>query len=359
MFVIGLVLGLGMLGLLFLRAVQPEVIYAWREQVVAVCVNRAFLDREAGRNVPTGLMPRLLIKDFRHATRLHDENYVLNRLLKLRELYRLQGSQLHKMHSGGSSRDTGGLIVQPQICIRELAGLLDNLSRQITPSMTYSRPTLEAVAILKFIGDAVRQMDGEPPLTTEKEVEAWFRDQPISIEQVAEILIAGAFGLAFRQTEEIAQARSAPLLRPDGDLKHELHTVEQRFRALLRRRLEAAGDGSAAEARLKSGLGHRYTGVLNRMRQAREEGPASDIDVVGFMSFDELRHMISVEWEFFGPLLGDHDLSWIDERLLKLVRVRNALAHGRRPQQANARLAREYIAEIMALLAKSDISSSR
>src|SRR5262245_55972922 len=79
--------------LLISRFVQPELIYGFRRVVTKVMVNKAFLDFDAGRSGCNRLFNEQLLNDFRFETQEHDEKYALQRVIKIREWYRIQNSQ--------------------------------------------------------------------------------------------------------------------------------------------------------------------------------------------------------------------------------------------------------------------------
>lgn len=178
---------------LIIRFIQPELIYTIRQTIVKVKTNKAFLDYDANRFNTANTFPDLLMKDFRYETRDYDEKYVLQRVMKIRELYRIL--DLRRPAVPGLTRER-----KPQVCIIELASLLGNLARHITPDLKFSYSTVGAQDLLAFIGNQIiTKHPGQSPLKNEKEVEEWFAEHPVSIEQVIEILNTAVFGLAYRQ----------------------------------------------------------------------------------------------------------------------------------------------------------------
>jgi hypothetical protein len=202
---------------LVLRFVQPELIYSLRQVLVKIGMNKVQLDDEAGR---TGLSSRyheLLIKDLRFETLGHDSAYALKRINKIRELYSTLDMQRHSDLNVKKE-------LRPHVCIIELANLLKNLGEHMTPEKHIHYPTVKADQILKLIAREVTSImepeavgaSGNPktptgstaeaattdrtdPLTNNSALERWFRENPMSIEQTIEILIAAVFGLAYRQ----------------------------------------------------------------------------------------------------------------------------------------------------------------
>ncbi|MEA2174589.1 MAG: hypothetical protein QOD00_2181, partial [Blastocatellia bacterium] len=175
---------------LILRFINPELIYIVRHALIQVRSAKAFLDNYENRFTHVNAFPDLLGEDLRYETRVYDEEYVLKRVDKIRELYRV----LIRKPSLFSKRER-----KPQICIVELANLLGNLGRHMTPDKKFSYSIIDAPTLLTFIGSEIQKRDGKPPLQNIEEVEAWLKANPISIEQVTEILIASVFGLAYRK----------------------------------------------------------------------------------------------------------------------------------------------------------------
>ena len=215
---------------LVLRFVQPELIYSFREVLVRTGMNKVHLDDDEGR---AGLSPRyheLLIKDLRFETLGHDSAYALKRVNKIRELY--STLDLERFDDLNVKQE-----LRPHVCIVELASLLKNLGEHMTPEKHIRYPTVKADQILKLIANEIKGIEdakaaaeaaakpgtgvatasspnGTGPLKTNSAVERWFRENPMSIEQTSEILIAAVFGLAFRQKT----ADTSELHRNNGNM---------------------------------------------------------------------------------------------------------------------------------------------
>ncbi len=181
---------------LIFRFVQPELIYSVRHALVKVRTNKVFLDYDANRFTNSNVFPDLLMKDFRYESRDYDEQYVLKRVMKVRELYRIL--DMKRQPIPGLTKER-----KPQVCIIELASLLGSLGSNVTPDRKFNYATIDAASILTFIGNEIRRKSDEnssdTPLENASAVEAWFTKNPISVEQVIEILISAVFGLAYRQ----------------------------------------------------------------------------------------------------------------------------------------------------------------
>src|SRR5262245_32824597 len=79
-----------LLVLMLARFTQPEMLYAVRHALVQVKTKKAFLDYYANRFTSASRFPDLLGDDLRYETRDSDEEDVLRRVDKIRELYRVQ-----------------------------------------------------------------------------------------------------------------------------------------------------------------------------------------------------------------------------------------------------------------------------
>lgn len=191
-YLVSLLVLLSVIILLFmiLRFVQPELIYIVRHTLIKVRAAKVFRDSAAYRFTPPKSFPSLLGDDLRYETRDFDEKNILKRVDKIRELYRVLVRRPHMFDTKKN---------KPQVCIVELAGLVGNLGRHMLPDRKFNYPTLDASALLAFIGNEMRNEKDLPPLKDVAQIEAWFIANPISIEQVIEILIAAIFGMAYRQ----------------------------------------------------------------------------------------------------------------------------------------------------------------
>lgn len=181
--------------LLVVRFVQPELIYSVRHALIQVRSTKVFRDAFAKRFTESKVFPELLGDDLRYETRDYDEEYVLQRVNKIRKLYRV----LSRRPLPGNSNDR-----KPQVCIVELAGLLNNIARHTKPDRKFHYATTDASLILRLIANELRKKKDLSELKDAKDVEDWFTANPISIEQVIEILIAAVFSLAYRQRVQVA-----------------------------------------------------------------------------------------------------------------------------------------------------------
>jgi hypothetical protein len=221
LFVIAVALFL--LAVLVLRFVQPEAIYAVREQLVEIGINRVWLEQDAGlgRDHNTRYN-ELRLKALRYETLGHTAEYALDRASKIRELYSGMGSRRAKdMPDLGSE-------MRPQVCIIELGNLLRNMGEHLEPMLEYDYRTIKADAILGFI---VREMCADEKAAGieeqmpqhPSEVVKWFQSRPMSIEQTIEILLAAVHGLAYRlrvQDPTPSAVAGSVLAETDRGLNH-------------------------------------------------------------------------------------------------------------------------------------------
>ena len=128
-----------------------------RHALVKIRTNKVFLDYDANRFISAHVFPDLLMKDFRYETRYYDEAYVLQRVMKIRELYRILDVR-RPVPAGRPSRER-----KPQVCIIELASLLGNLGRHVTPDRKFTYTTIDASTILTSIANKIREKVNEPP----------------------------------------------------------------------------------------------------------------------------------------------------------------------------------------------------
>jgi hypothetical protein len=73
---------------------------------------------------------------------------------------------------------------KPQVCIVELGGLLTNLGRRIEANPEHNNAVIRSGALLEYVANGIRASQNELPFESEEEIDQWFIDNPISIEQV-------------------------------------------------------------------------------------------------------------------------------------------------------------------------------
>lgn len=181
--------------LLLLRFVQPQLIYSLRQVLSKIEVNRAVLQAETDSDLALARYQNALIKDIRYESQFYSDSYVMERLKKISELYRILDRNM---------RDGDEVIEKersPQICIIELANLLDSLGRNLIPTKEFDSPFAPAHEILEFL--KARTIDklkneGQVPKIADS-LETWYVENPMTIEQCIELLSATAWALACRQ----------------------------------------------------------------------------------------------------------------------------------------------------------------
>jgi hypothetical protein len=176
-----------LLSFLILRFVQPELIYAFKQPLAEVAMNRLLLvpvSRKASEKFRA-----LLISDLRQETRFVSGAHVRDRLVKNRELLR----GLESVRLGDSSYPSGR---SPTVCLHELANLLSVISFRIRPSGPYDESPVEAANFLHDI--AVSNGADRDGLSGISDLEIWFQSHPITIEQAIELIYAAMYALSYR-----------------------------------------------------------------------------------------------------------------------------------------------------------------
>jgi hypothetical protein len=333
--VLTIVIALTALLLLLTRFVQPELIYSVRKGLVMIGGNKAFIDKDAGRDNVDKRYKQLLVHDARYETRTYDEIFILQeRIVKITELYRLL--------------DPSRPLATPQktkVCIVELAALLANLGRTIEEDPENNAPIVQAVALLKQIANGVRASQDEEPIQDDEEIDSWFIDNPITIEQVIELLIAAVVALAHRR--QAAKGRSISQSTEHVDAWPEIRKLEKALRLLIRTRLRGKYQSEEAiYGRMRSHLGEStYNDSLQRMERVRKRLPDVTLDFFDYLYLGELETVIFKEWEpLFHPVFQEK--VWLKTRLQKVIFVRNEEAHSRPVNEDERKVVVGYCSEI-------------
>lgn len=327
-----------MLAFLVIRFILPELIYVVRQVLKEVRSNKAFLNYEAGSETANDVFVEQLMNDFRFETGPFDEDYALQRVIKLRELYRVLD-----LRRATTSQHARGL--KPQVCIVEIASILGHLGIALTPKVEYNRSIVSATGLLAHIGNEVRRSQGDPNLLKDKNIENFFIEHPMSIEQAIELMIAAVFGLAYRQ-----QAQSMGSQRPSRteivDCGFVIGTLEKRIRLMVsteyRRKYQSE---QAVHDRIKQVLGPQvYADCIKRMDKSRKSSPGIALNFVDFLYTGELESLIFGDWDVFRSAFPDKH--WLKTRLEKIIPVRNEAAHYREIPKADQMLVFGYCDEI-------------
>lgn len=328
---------------LIARIVQPELIYGLRGELNEVLSNKAFLDFEAGRRSEAVSLQfnEILRADARYETRVFDKFSVLRRVQKIKELYRLndprRSAQASLRHDAGQ-----------KICIIELAGMVRNLARQIKPIAENNRARVMASDMLRFIAREAAHAASEPAfLDKERDIEAWYLDHPITIEQAIEMMSAVVFALSYRLqgAEPTFSGGVQPIIL-------RTRRVEQRLRVLVRTTIESQTKSYAeAGAKFKELLGEaRYREALARMDETRAKSPSLVIDFSDFLYLEDLESVILVDWPSYRDLFPS--TVWLVERLRKLRESQAAVIRDVGLSETDASLVAGYCGEIEELLKK-------
>ncbi|HZH30523.1 MAG TPA: hypothetical protein VEY11_07145 [Pyrinomonadaceae bacterium] len=322
-----------------MRFVQPELIYSLRQGLVMVKGNKAFIDKVAGRPNVDVVFRKLLMNEARYETRTHDATYILNeRINKIKELYRLLDLR----------RPVPPEFIpeqKPQVCIVELGGLLANLGRHIEANIEHNDPVVNASALLRYVGNEIKASQGDLPFENDEEIDNWFIQNPISIEQVIEIMIAAVVGLAHRQ-----QSANVGMKENTGegfiDPWPEIKKLEKRLRRLVRSEFQKKyRTDDKVHTRMKDVIGdENYNECLRNMEKSRKRTPEIALDFLDFVYLGHLETLIFKEWDIFGKVFPDK--GWLKNKVEKIIQVRNEEAHNRKVATEDRMLVVGYCSEI-------------
>jgi len=280
--------------------------------------NKVFIEKEAGRDNVEARYKQLLIHDARYETRTYDEIFILqDRIVKITELYRL----LDPSRALATAQET-------QVCIVELGYLLANLGRTIQTDPENNEAVIKASALLKHIANSVRASQDEEPIKNDEEIDTWFIDNPITIEQVIELLIAAVVALAHRR--QSARDRAATIPSERVDAWSEIRRLEKALRLFVRTRLrDKYKTDDAIYGRVAEYLGPAvYSDSLRRMESARKRLPDVTLDFFEYLYLGQLETLIFREWDSLFRTVFEEKL-WLKTRLEKIISVRNDEAHSR------------------------------
>ncbi len=179
--------------LMLLRFVEPDIIYWFREVLVDVRKNLAFLHADVGR--PFAGYQLLLIRDLRPEGVPREPREILSRVMKIRELYPLLDFRENEIPDFVEARNSN-------VCIVELANMLRSLAGNIQPSPDIAPMVMNAY---EHLARLVEFRTGAKAVD-EESVERHFTDKPVSIEEVSEILVAAVYALTYRLRMQNAEA---------------------------------------------------------------------------------------------------------------------------------------------------------
>ena len=194
--------------LLVIRFVQPQIIYVFRQFVVSIRLNKLLLEAEERKVWKPQEYKKLLVQDLRPiGVSMGGVPAILARVAKVRELYSvldMRRASVRTMREAENSQE----------CTVELANMLASVSRALRPSAEYLDLSLKAHDILLLIAERRDRLNGRevtlPDPTDEEQMEAYFKQHPLTLEQLNEIVIAAIYSSVYRLPE------GASILRPDS-----------------------------------------------------------------------------------------------------------------------------------------------
>lgn len=190
---VALLLVFGGLVLLLIRFIHPRALYGVRHVHQLAEARKLFLRKLEGQDVPTERFVHLLSRDFRHESVDENRQVVLTRVSRIRELFRL-------LSPARQDLPRGMLLPSVALCVTELAQIIGNMSRRLRSEGEYDYDLVPAHIVLSSVAEKIEEKAGGVfRFTNEREIEEWFGQHPISIEQVVEILSAVVFALAIRE----------------------------------------------------------------------------------------------------------------------------------------------------------------
>jgi hypothetical protein len=335
--------GIAILIALVLRFVQPELIYSLRQALIRIRTNKLFIDQDAGRKIDPHELRELILTDRRFETRAYDTKYLLQRVTKIRELSRMLDPR--------RSPEGTAVPLAERICIMELADMLKNLAEELVPRKEYFGPTLGASALLQFIAEKRREVEGWPKLTEERDIENWYISHPISMEQTVELLTAAVFALAYRQRVEKEDAELEFQPATDPDIFTIISVLEKRLRGVVRQQYEFSMKTlDKVHEKFETVLGNKeYAEIAKRLKHSRNSGSVA-IEFMDFMYLKQISQLMFAEWQWFAGEFGEK--IWLNSRLEKIIQVRNDLAHSRIVNSQDSATALRYCEEIKKRLDK-------
>jgi hypothetical protein len=183
---------------LLVGLVFPEFFYDIRSAVIRVKMAKVFYDIYEGKNPSEELYKELRLADIRaEFSRIATGNgrsYATDRIRLLRERYSSFAREIPKMPHLAEK-------YKPQLCITEAANLVSWLSKRLVVIAEDQPKPVGAEELLKFIYDSYQAKtgaEGESGTGSGDPVIKWLRDNPMSVEQIMEILITVLYGLTYR-----------------------------------------------------------------------------------------------------------------------------------------------------------------
>jgi len=239
--------------LLLLRFIQPRALYGARHLLIVAEARSLFLRRLAGKRVDPRRLVELIGKDFRHESADADIQIVLTRVSRIRELFRVLNVRRKDLPNGVALPDVS-------VCVAELSQIIGSMSKRLVSVGEYEYDLVPADVILGTIAARIEsERDGGFVFENEGDVEQWFSQYPVSIEQVIEMLIAVVFALSLRDRSRGPRSLGRQGLRiglrrrPEGGPEAIQRMIEGgegrrvEFKATLRKNLHTGGSDPAIE----------------------------------------------------------------------------------------------------------------
>lgn len=171
---------------MFIRFSEPHLIYSLRDSCNRVRMNRLVLDAEEDKDIDPHQFAELMRDDLRIEAPNTTDLYASERVHKIRRLYFMV------QHDPEPERVL-------RACVAEIAELLNGVSRRLSASGAADRDFATAPVILGFLAHRVR--NPQQPMVeipTGADLERWYAERPMSMEQAMELAIAAILGLAYR-----------------------------------------------------------------------------------------------------------------------------------------------------------------
>jgi hypothetical protein len=315
--IFAVITGVMLIALMF-RFMQPELIYAMRNAAVAVSSRKAFLEFVNKNPDANKILAREFMRGLRYDMRFCDADYALERVGRLRELYRILDPRRNTSPAPRGRQ-------KPQICIVELGEIIKSLGKQVEISDEMNRPTIGAAALLKHLASQINKIDSLQPVTDEG-LEYWLLETPVSVEQAVELVSAGVIALAYRiRAQELRKTGELLSSDPDLQMLGSIRRLERTLRSLLRSEYERAF-GTTISQEIEGSLGSAdYKECLRRMQTNRQQVAGIETDVIDFLYLAQLARLLAAHWNLFHPILGSKDI--FEDRIRRILPARNQAAH--------------------------------
>jgi hypothetical protein len=318
---------------LLVTVVYPSLVRRLREAVIAARINRAvLLPDDSDAQEFRVLQLRALIYDGAGGIQ-----NVATRLSKLRELY------LAMDHRGRRATFSENDVSRyGRRCLQELAQIVRREIDHLRPTLRLDGPIIAASEILQYVANRDLETRLQPRVHKASEVEAHFRTNPVTVEQIGELLEALCYGLLYRKG-------APPALEvDDAALLTDIVRIEKRFRSFVGVRLNASQSMRDYFALLREALGEEA--AQRALERGKREGADEGTDtgaadwLLDYLHLDELKQLLQRRWDSFSTVLPSRKR--VNEVFDGLAPIRNRLAHGRRLSSTERRMGRAACLEM-------------